>query len=103
MAQKKHDGVVEAVRYTPEGKVKLVRVYLRRGPTWSDLMLMTREDFITVLKTGKRMMAGKRVDFMGGTFEVSNPVEFKGQNGQEMIYIAQPLDDRDNLEGVPLF
>jgi hypothetical protein len=102
MANKKYDGVVEGVRYTPEGKVKLVRVYLRRGTTWSDLMLMTREDFISVLKTGKRMVAGKRVDFMGGTFDVSDAIQLKGNNGQENIYITQP-GSSDNLEGIPLF
>ena len=104
MADQKYDGVVEAVRYTPEGQVKLVRVYLRRGPTWSDITLMTREDFVSVLKSGKRVMAGKRVEYMAGTFEVSKPIELKGQEGREVIYVSQqPSNGRDNLEGVPEF
>ena len=103
MADKKYDGVVEAVRYTPEGKVKFVRIYMRRGPTWSDIMLMTREDFVSVLKSGKLVMAGKRVEYLAGTFEVSKRVEMKGQDGQEILYVSQPSGGRDNLEGVPQF
>ena len=103
MAQKKFDGVVESVRYTPEGKVHLVRVYLRRGAAWSDLTLMTREDFIAVLKTGKQIMFGKRVPYMAGTFEVSEPVQLKGKDGQEVITLSQGAEGRDHLEGVPLF
>ncbi len=103
MANKKFDGVVEAVRYTPEGKVRLVRVYLRRGPAWSDLTLMTREEVIATLKSGKHLVAGKRVEFMAGTFDMSNAVQIKGAEGQEAIYTTQPADGRDNLEGIPLF
>ncbi len=103
MANLKYDGVVEAVRYSPEGQLKLVRVYLRRGATWSDRMLLTRGDFLDILKTGKKMMIGKRIEFMAGTFDVSTPVQVKGADGQETIYAARALDGRDNLEGAPIF
>ena len=66
-------------------------------------MLMTREDFIDVLKSGKRMLSGKRVEYLAGTFEVSAQVELKGSNGQEFLYISKEADNRDNLEGVPQF
>lgn len=103
MADQKFDGVVEAVRYADDGKIRLVRVYLRRGPTWSDKMLLTRQDFISMLKTGKRMMVGKRVPYMAGTFDVNAPVKVQGSNGQEYIYTSQPADNRDSLEGAPVF
>jgi hypothetical protein len=103
MAQKKFDGVIEAVRYIPEGKIDRVRVFLRRGAAWSDLMLMTREDFIAILKTGKRIMSGKRVPFMAGTFDVTEPVQLQGKDGQEVITLSKGSADRDHLEGVPLF
>jgi hypothetical protein len=103
MANQKFDGVVESVRYTPEGKIELVRVYLRRGPTWSDIVLLPREDFIHILRSGKRMMVGRRVEFMAGTFDVSQPIKVKGREGQEVVYTSQPDGGRDTLEGVPLF
>ncbi len=103
MAEKKFDGVVESVRYAPDGKVKLIRVYLRRGPTWSDRMLLTREDFLDILRSGKRMVLGKRVEFMAGTFDVSQPVQVKGSDGQEYLYTSKAVEGRDNLEGAPLF
>ena len=31
MANKKYDGVIEAVHYAPDGQVEWVRAYLRRG------------------------------------------------------------------------
>jgi len=34
MAQAKYDGVIEAVRYAPAGRISLVRAYERRGPTF---------------------------------------------------------------------
>lgn len=103
MADQKYDGVVEAVRYSDDGKIRLVRVYLRRGPTWSDKMLLTRQDFISMLKAGKRMMIGKRVPYMAGTFEVSTPVKVQGSNEQEYVYTSQPADNHDSLEGAPVF
>ncbi len=68
MAAKKIDGVIEAVRYAPDGKVEFVRAYLRRGPTWSDRMLIRREDLIAMLKTGKSMSAGQRIEYMASDF-----------------------------------
>jgi len=44
MAQEKFDGVIEAVRYSPEGAVSQVRMYERRGPTWSDCVLLDRAE-----------------------------------------------------------
>jgi hypothetical protein len=103
MADKKYDGVVEAVRMTPEGKVKLIRVYLRRGNVWTDRMLLTRDDFVAMLKSGKRMMIGQRVALMAGTFDVTCPIQIDGADGQEVLYTSQPATGRDSLDGASLF
>lgn len=103
MANKKCDGVVEAVRYAPEGKVDQVRVYLRRGAAWTDLVLMTRKDLVAALKAGKNMVAGTRVPLMAGSFELSNPILLKHINGQDLLYTRQLDGNRDNLEGIALF
>lgn len=104
MAQKKFDGVVEAVRYTPEGMIALVRVYDRRGPTFSDHVLLTRDEFVTRLKSGLIFYTGERKQYLASTFEIQNPVKLIGKAGQEFV-ATEPANGsaRDSLQGVPLF
>jgi len=40
MAKPKYDTVVEAVHYQPDGQVAWVRAYQRRGPTFTDWMIL---------------------------------------------------------------
>lgn len=102
MAKPKFDGVVEAVRYTPDGQVDWVRAYLRRGPTFSDHQLLSRHTLIEELKSGKRYLAGKRVPLMASTFEVSKPLRVLERNGSDVLVTGSLEADRDNLEGVPV-
>jgi hypothetical protein len=102
MANKKYDGVIEAVHYSTEGRVDWVRAYLRRGPAWSDRVIIQRQDLIDEIKAGKRMALGKRVEFMAGTFDIGAPVQLVGQPGKEFIVVSNATSDCDNLEGAPL-
>jgi hypothetical protein len=52
-ASKKIDGVVEAVRYTPDGHIAMVRVYKRLGATFTDRILLSREELLVLLRAGK--------------------------------------------------
>ncbi len=101
---KKCDGVVEAVRYDPDGKVRLLRVYDRRGPTWSDRLLIDRNEMIRRLKGGSRYLIGARLPYLAGTFETTAPVLLSGEPGSEIL-ISGPATPAgsDNLEGVPRF
>jgi hypothetical protein len=103
MAEKKIDGVIEAVRYAPDGKLKMARAYLRRGAIWSDRVLLTRDELLEQMKLGKNFVVGQRVQYMAGTFETAQAVQVKGAAGQEVLYTSQSQDNRDNLEGSPLF
>jgi hypothetical protein len=102
MAEKKYDGVVEAVHYRPDGQVDWVRAYLRRGAAWSDRVLVKRDDLIKEIKSGKRFMAGQRVEFMAGTFTVSNPIQVSGASGNEVLAISSTTSTNDLLDGVPV-
>jgi hypothetical protein len=102
MAKPKYDGVVQAVRYDDDGRVLWVRAFLRRGPAWSDYVLLDRDELIAQLNSGKRIVIGKRVKFLGGTFETSSPVALVEQNGHEFLVSGDALADRDYLQGVPL-
>lgn len=73
---KKLDGVIEAVRYTPDGKIFLVRAYERRGATYSDHLLIRRDDLAARLKAGKRYVVGTRTEFLASTFVVKSEVRY---------------------------
>ena len=102
MADKKHDGILEAVHYGPDGQVDWVRVYLRRGPTWSDRIIMRRQDLINEIQKGRNFMIGQRVEYMAGTFEVSTPVQVAGSRGSEVLTTNSSATERDTLEGAPV-
>ncbi len=102
MANKKYDGVIEAVHYSTEGRIDGVRAYLRRGPAWSDRVILKRQELVDAIKSGKRMGLGKRIEFMAGTFEISSPVQLTGQPGKEFLVVPNAPADCDHLEGAPL-
>jgi hypothetical protein len=102
MAKKDYDGVIEAVHYAPDGQVAWVRGYLRRGPTWSDRVIMPRMDLIEELKSGRKMVLGQRVELMAGTFNVTHPVKVVGDSGKEVLVTTEKSSDRDQLEGLPV-
>jgi hypothetical protein len=102
MADKKYDGVVEAVHYSPDGRVEWVRAYLRRGAAWSDRVILQRDQLVREIKAGKKFMVGQRVVYMAGTFEVSSPIKLNGQEGSEVLNSTLKPADGDCLEGVPI-
>lgn len=102
MAKEKYDGVVEAVHYKQDGTVDWVRTFLRRGPTFSDYILLDRETLIEHLKAGKTFMAGRRIPQMASTFQVTKPVRVIEKDGREVLTTGDLEPDTDNLDGVPL-
>jgi hypothetical protein len=102
MPNKKYDGVIEAVHYTPDGQVDWVRAYLRRGPTWSDRVIIKRQDLINEVKAGRMLVIGKRVEYLAGTFDVTAPVAISGPSGREVLVTSSVPADHDQLEGAPV-
>jgi hypothetical protein len=102
MAQTKYDGIIQAVHYDEQGQVEWVRAFLRRGPTWSDYMILDRENLINQIKSGKRFAAGKRIPQLASTFEIASPVNLSQVNGQEVLVTGDIQAKQDRLEGVPL-
>ena len=97
----KYDGVVEAVHLTSSGKIEWVRVFERRGPTWSDNVLLDRETLIERLKSGKKFVTGKRIVSMASEFEVSEEIELRETGKGDVIVSGKPEGEKDWLEGVP--
>jgi hypothetical protein len=103
MAKKtKFDGVVESVHYQPDGQVSWVRVYQKRGPTFSDRILLDRQAFIDQLKAGKKYYSGHRIPLRASTFEIGKQVRLAEKDGHEYLLIGDQQADRDHLEGVPI-
>ena len=96
MAKLKFDGLIEAVRYAPDGKIELVRAYERRGSTYSDSILINRANLIKRLQSGEKFVTGARKEFLGSTFEVVKTVRLNGD-----VIITGSDSNRDQLEEVP--
>jgi hypothetical protein len=101
MALKKFDVLIEAVRYE-NGQIACVRAYERRGPTFSDRVLIERSDLAERMKNGKKVMTGQRREFLASTFELGKPVQALKQNDLEVIS-TRVAAEHDDLEGVPVF
>jgi hypothetical protein len=101
MAKPKYDGVIEAVHYQPDGQVDWVRAFERRGPTWSDYVILKRGTLVQKMKAGKKFVAGRRIPQLAGTFEVSAPVKLVIDGDKELLVTGEQSAKQDRLEGVP--
>ncbi len=99
MARPKFDGIIEAIRYNPDGKIALVSAYERHGAVWSDRVLLEREDLIKRIQQGKRFMTGRRKEYLGGVFETGQRVRVV----QDTIVTDEQAQKRDFLTSVPIF
>jgi hypothetical protein len=102
MAKPKYDGVIEVVRYAPEGQIVLVRVYERRGATFSDRELWTRAELVQRLKAGQKIVTGDRTPLLASTFSVKSKVRLGRGRGQEVI-VSGKEDCQHDLLDAPLF
>jgi len=98
MAKNKFDGLIEAVRYTSDGKIDQVRAYERRGATFSDHILIKRARLVERLQKGEKFVTGQRKELLGSTFETAKPVYLNGD-----VISTGNAGNRDLLEDVPVF
>ena len=99
---KKFDGIIEAVRYK-NGQIAVVRVFERRGSSFSDRVLLDRKEFLDRLKKGHKYIVGKRKEFLASTFEVQEkPVQVLEQDGRQIISTRSDAD-HDEVEEAPVF
>jgi hypothetical protein len=102
MARSKYDGVIEAVHFKKDGDIDWVRAFLRRGPTWSDWILLNRDELVDHLKSGKRFVTGKRIEYLGTTFEPIESINLIEKNHQNVIVTGETQSEVDRLDGVPI-
>ena len=101
MADKKLDGIVEAVHYTRNGQIDFVRAYERRGVTFSDRILLDRKTLLERLKAKKRFATGQRKERMAGTFETGRDLLLVERDGKEYVSTRAEAA-RDELDGAPV-
>ncbi len=97
------DGVIEGVRYSPNGMVEVVRLYERRGSTYSDRVLWTRAELVEHLKAGKKVAIGTPKHLLASTFELKGQVRLVRSRSGEMLVTHPEAGERDLLDGAPLF
>ncbi len=102
MANQKFDGVVEAVHYQSDGQIAWVRMYLRRGPTFSDYILLKRQTLIEHLKAGKKYVIGERVLQLSSTFKVSQPIRVIQKDSKDILVVGGGQSTQEHLDGVPV-
>lgn len=100
---KKFDGVIEAVRYNPDGQIALVRAYVLRGVTYSDRVLLDRDTLVERLKEGKKFTTGQRREFLGSTFDFGKPLKVVNKNGGAIVTTREGGSQRDEVEETPVF
>ena len=98
---KKFDGIIEAVHYK-NGQIVTVRAYERRGATFSDCVLIERQDLLERIKSGKKFLTGVRKEYLASTFQEGKPVQIMNRDGTDFISTRAGAD-RDELEQVPVF
>ena len=98
---KKVDGVIEAARYK-NGEIEVVRAFQRRGSTFSDWILMSRQELLERLKDGRNFVTGNRKEFLASTFETGGSVRVVSRDGKEFISTRDNAE-RDELEQLPVF
>ncbi|MBN1306179.1 MAG: hypothetical protein JXA13_17210 [Anaerolineales bacterium] len=103
MASNKFDGVIEAVRFTPNKKIEIVRAYERRLTAFSDRVLLDRSALLEQMEKGKHFVTGARKEYLAGTFEVNKPVRMVKANGKYFITTREDTPAYDDLGDTPIF
>jgi len=98
---KKIDGVIEAARFK-NGQILVVRVYERRGATYSDRVLLDRKTLLERLQNGQQYVIGSRKELHASTFKVGKPVMIVKQDGHELLSTRENAT-RDELEETLFF
>ena len=96
----KVDILIESVRYAADHRIEQVRGYVRRGPTYSDLVLLSRADLFEALKSGKKLYTGSRKDLLASTFSLGSKVALKDG---ALTNLGAKTDPGDYLQDTPLF
>jgi hypothetical protein len=99
---RKIDVVLVAARYTSEGdRVRVAKGYIRRGPIWGDLKLLSRKELVERLESGERIVVGEHAEVPGSFHTVAKLRLAEGSGGNKLV--ANGKDGVGDELGVPLY
>jgi len=79
-----------------------VRAYERRGPTWSDVVLLDREHLVKKIESGKRFFIGKRKAFHASEFQLREQIHLnKFKKGVALTIGKDKKANSDRLQKLP--
>lgn len=102
MDHSNYDGVIEAVRYSSNGELDLVRVYMKRGFVFSDNILMDRNTLIEQMSNGKRFVTGQRKLNVANVFVTGKKLHLSGKS-KTIISTKEQAGNQDFLANVAIF
>lgn len=103
MAKNKYDAVLEAMRVDENGQLALARIYERKGVIFSDYFLVDRDQLIQRLKSGQKILTGKRQYKMGSVFDTGDEVKVITSNEKDVLVVGSESSSQDQLNSVPRF
>ena len=102
-AKLKFDGVIEAVHRSPDGSIEYARLYERRGSTWSDHILVPREELIRQIASGKKFTLGERKPYEGSNFILFAPITVEDSGGKKVLVSGKTSNAAIDLPNAPIF
>jgi hypothetical protein len=102
MKMKSADLIIEAARIKSNGQLDFVRAYQRRGATFSDCVLLSRNQLLEQLLKGKKVVTGQREPLMASTFIGIKPVRAAPSGNRFVITSGNPNAVQDELPEIPI-
>jgi hypothetical protein len=102
MKKKSADIIIEAAHFKTNGQLDYVRAYQRRGATFSDCVLITRNELLEQLLKGEVVATGQRVHLMASTFTKPKSVHVAPSANRFIITSGNPGSAQDSLPGTPI-
>ncbi len=99
----KFDYLIEALHYSPYGELQNIRVFERRGPSFSDRLILSRAQLVDLMQAGKKVVAGKRQSYLASTFDVIDFVQLSGTKDTPVIVLGEEPASEDRLPGIPVY
>jgi len=102
ITRKPVDLVLVAARFAGDTSLlSWAQAYERRGPIWTDILLLDREQLISRLRAKKRVFTGRPRE-LSGDFDVISPVRLMQAAGTSVLRADGRDAPGDDL-GLPLF
>jgi hypothetical protein len=99
----KFDYLIEAIHYSPAGEIQNLRLFERRGPSFSDRLIFSREQVIEALQNGKKVVTGSRKSYLASTFDLNGIVQLSGNKENPTIVLGEEPAAKDFLPGIPVY